>query len=135
VAAGPLDSGSPRTSHSGTCAGSVGPRSACARTARRATSRCGLSVTARRESIAMEPRKIAVELLPQERAALLRGNFTIDDVLEQLEACASSLRVETILFTATDVHFLTGDLTHAIVKRGCRDADVIELSERMDYVD
>ena len=83
----------------------------------------------------MEPRKIAVELSPHERAALLRGNFTIDDVLEQLEACASSLCVETILFTAAAVHFLAGDLTHAIVKRGCRDADVIELSERMDYVD
>jgi len=45
------------------------------------------------------------------------------------------LDVETIRMTAVDVHFLAGDLTHAIVKRGCRDQDVIELSERLDYVD
>jgi hypothetical protein len=83
----------------------------------------------------MEPRKIAVELLPHERAALLRGNFTSDDVCEQLNACASSPHIETITFTASDVHFLASDLTHAIVKRGCRDADVIALSERFDYVD
>ena len=38
-------------------------------------------------------------------------------------------------FTATDVHWLASDLTHAIVKRGCRDADVIDLSERLDYVE
>lgn len=83
----------------------------------------------------MEPRKIAVELLPHERAALLRGNFTINEVCEQLKACASSPHVEAITFTASDVHFLASDLTHAIVKRGCRDADIIALSERFDYVD
>jgi hypothetical protein len=30
---------------------------------------------------------------------------------------------------------LIGDLTHAIVKRGCRDADVLELSDRLEYVE
>ena len=83
----------------------------------------------------MERRRIRIELLPHERAALLKGNFTIDEVCDQLKACASSPNVETITFTATDVHFLAGDLTHAIVKRGCRDQDVIDLSERLDYVD
>ena len=63
-------------------------------------------------------REIQLELLPHERAALLQGNFTIEEVLEQLEACAASPNVETITFTATDVHFLAGDLNHAIVKRG-----------------
>jgi hypothetical protein len=87
------------------------------------------------ESIAVEPRKISVELLPHERAALLKGNFTLDDVSEQLKACASSPHVETITFTASGVHFLASDLTHAIVKRGCRDEDIIDLSERFDYVD
>ena len=87
------------------------------------------------ESIAIEPRKITVELLPHERAALLRGNFTLDDVCEQLRACDSSPHVETITFTASAVHFLASDLNHAIVKRGCRDADIIALSERFDYVD
>ena len=83
----------------------------------------------------MEPRKIKVALLPHERAALLRGNFVIDDVYDQLKACASSAGVKIITFTATDVHFLAGDLTHAIVKRDCRDDDIIDLSERMDYID
>ena len=83
----------------------------------------------------MEPRLIQVELLPHERAALLKGNFTIDEVCDQLEACASSPDVETITFTATDIRFLAGDLTHAIVKRGCRDQDVFDLSERLDYVE
>lgn len=80
-------------------------------------------------------RQIQLELLPHERAVLLKGNFTIDDVLAQLEACASSNDVETITVTSVEVHFLAGDLTHAIVKKGCRDQDVIDLSERLDYVD
>jgi hypothetical protein len=42
--------------------------------------------------------------------------------------------VKTILFTATDIRLLASDLTHAIVKRGCRDMDIIELSEPVDYV-
>lgn len=79
-------------------------------------------------------RQIRLELLPHERASLLKGNFTIDEVEDQLEACASSEDVETIIMTAVDVHWLAGDLTHAIVKRGCRDQDVIDLSERLDYV-
>ena len=36
--------------------------------------------------------------------------------------------------TAVDVHFRAGDLTHAIVNRGCRDQNVVDLSERLDYV-
>ena len=80
-------------------------------------------------------REIQLELLPHERATLLKGNFTIDEVLDQLEACASSPKAESITMTATDVRFLASDLTHAIVKRGCRDEDIIELSDRLDYVD
>lgn len=80
-------------------------------------------------------RQIRVELLPHERAALLRGNFTIDEVRAQLEACASSDDVEAITMTSVDVHWLASDLTHAIVKRGCRDQDIFDLSERLDYVD
>lgn len=82
----------------------------------------------------LEPRNITVELLPHERAALLRGNFTSGEVREQLAACASSPHIKPITFTATDVHFLAGDLNHAIVKRVCRDADIIDLSARFDYV-
>lgn len=84
----------------------------------------------------MQPRTIEVELLPHERAALLGLRFSaIDDARDQLLACAASRAVETITFAAADIHFLAGDLTHAIVKRGCRDEDIINLSERFDYID
>lgn len=80
-------------------------------------------------------RQIQLELLPHERAVLLKGNFTMDKVLAQLEACASSKDVETITIDGVDAHWLSADLTHAIVKKGCRDQDLIDLSERLDYVD
>ena len=83
----------------------------------------------------MQPRKIKVALLPQERAALLKGNFVIDDIRDQLTACAASADIEIITFTRSDLHFLAGNLTHAIVKRGCRDQNIFDLSERMDYID
>ena len=73
-------------------------------------------------------------MLPHERAALLKGKFTIDQVRVQLQACVSSDDIETITMTAVDVNWLAADLTHAIVKKGCRDQDVIDLSERLDYV-
>jgi hypothetical protein len=79
-------------------------------------------------------REIALELLPHERAALLKWNYT-PEVREQLDACASSEDIETIVLTPVDVRWLASDLTHAIVKRGCRDEDVYELSERLDYVE
>lgn len=78
-------------------------------------------------------RQIKLELLPHERAALLKWNYT-PEVREQLEACANK-EVATIKLTPTDIHWLASDLTHAIVKGGCRDQDVFDLSERLDYVD
>ena len=47
------------------------------------------------ESIVMARRKIRLELLPHERAALLKWNFT-PEVRDQLDACASSTDVATI---------------------------------------
>ena len=83
----------------------------------------------------MEPRLINVEMLPRERAAMLRANIYVDDEVQaQLEAHASSSKVETIIFSGADVHLLAGDLNHAIVKRGCRDEDIIHLSDRFDYI-
>ena len=83
----------------------------------------------------MEPRLIKVELLPHERAAILRANFYVgDEVQAQLDSHASSPNVETIIFSGADVHLLAGDLNHAIVKRGCRDEDIINLSDRFDYI-
>jgi hypothetical protein len=82
----------------------------------------------------MAHRRIALELLPHERALLLQWNYT-PEVRDQLEAYTSSADVETITLTPTDIRWLASDLTHAIVKRGCRDQDVFDLSERLDYVD
>ncbi len=79
-------------------------------------------------------RQIQVELLPHERAALLKWNFGSDEVRSQLEACASSEGIETITIDSVLLNWLASDLTHAIVKRGCRDQDIIDLSERLDYV-
>jgi hypothetical protein len=56
-------------------------------------------------------------------------------VQDQLKNCASSDDVETITLSPVDLNWLASDLTHVIVKRGCRDADVIDLSERLDYVE
>lgn len=80
-------------------------------------------------------REIKIELLHHERAAILRANIYVDDEVQaQLEAHASSSNVETIIFSGADVHLLAGDLNHAIVKRGCRDEDIINLSDRFDYI-
>jgi hypothetical protein len=88
------------------------------------------------EKIVMEPRRINVELSPHERAAILRSNIYVAEEIEaQLEAHTSSSKVETIIFSGADVHLLAGDLNHAIVKRGCRDEDIINLSDRFDYID
>lgn len=82
----------------------------------------------------MRRQKIKLELLPAERRALLRWNFT-PDVRDQLEALASSDDVATIKVTPVEVNWLASDLTHAIVKKRCRDEVVIELAERLEYVE
>lgn len=79
-------------------------------------------------------RKIKLELLPHERAIVRKWNHT-SEVQDQLQACASSDDIETIVVSAVDIRWLASDLTHAIVKKGCRDADVIDLSERLDYIE
>ena len=82
----------------------------------------------------MTVREITLELLPRERAALLRWNFT-PDIRAQLEALAESDAVESITVTASLVRWLESDLNHAILKRGCRDEVVIELADRLEYVE
>lgn len=79
-------------------------------------------------------RQIKLELLPHERAALLKWIDT-PEVREPLEACASTKEVVTLSLTPIDVHWLASDLTHAIVQGDCRDQDLFDLSERLDYVD
>lgn len=81
------------------------------------------------------PRKtIRLELLPEERHALLRWNFT-PALRSQLEPWASNSGVVTIRLTSVDLNWLISDLNHAIVKKGCRDDVVIELVERLEYVE
>ena len=81
----------------------------------------------------MAPRQVKLELLPWEREVLLKWNYT-PEIRTQLEALATSDDVETITISRVDLNWLASDLTHAIVKRGCRDEAAFELSERLDYV-
>ena len=53
----------------------------------------------------------------------------------QLEALATSQDIETITISRVDLRWLASDLTHAIVKRGCRDEATFALSERLDYAE
>ena len=82
----------------------------------------------------MANREIELELLPEERAALLQWNF-IPEVRSQLEALTSSDNVESITVARSVIRWLESDLNHAIIKKGCRDEVVIELSDRLEYVD
>ena len=78
-------------------------------------------------------RFVKLELLPHERAALLKWNKT-PEVREQLESCEATQDVVTIKLSPVLIGWLASDLTHAIVKRGCRNQDVFDFSERLDYV-
>lgn len=82
----------------------------------------------------MARKNIQLQLLPEEREVLLKWIF-IPEVRSQLEALASSDQVATITVTPTDVNWLASDLTHAIVKKGCRDSVAIDLSERLEFIE
>jgi len=76
---------------------------------------------------------IELQLRPHERAALLKWNAT-PNVQDQLQACSRRSRVVTIRLSRVELDWVTSDLNHAIVKRDCRDEDVFELAERLEYV-
>lgn len=82
----------------------------------------------------MARKNIPLQLLPEERAVLLKWVF-IPEVRSQLEAIASSDQIATITVTPTDVNWLVSDLNHAIVKKGCRDSVAIDLSERLEFIE
>ena len=82
----------------------------------------------------MAHREILVELLPEERRVLLQCILT-PEVREQLEPLTASREVETIRLDGVLVHWIAGDLTHAIVKGGHRSEALFDLSERFDYID
>ena len=82
----------------------------------------------------MVGREIELELLPRERDVLLKWNHT-PEVEAQLKAFASSRDVHSIKIPRFVLGWLASDLNHAIVKRGCRDQDAIDLAERLDYAE
>jgi hypothetical protein len=82
----------------------------------------------------MTGREILVELLPQERDVILRCILT-PEVREQLQPLAATRDVETIRLDRVLVHWIAGDLTHAIVKGNQCDEAIIDLAERFDYID
>ena len=79
--------------------------------------------------------KISIDLLPDERAMLLKWTYPFADLKSQLASFGSSEDIETVKISPYFLGLLIGDLTHAIVKRGCRDADVLELCDRLEYVE
>ena len=79
--------------------------------------------------------KIEIALLPEERALLLKWTYPFEDVESQLNAFRRSNQIETVTISPYYLQLLIGDLSHAIVKRGCRDEDVIELCDRLEYVE
>jgi hypothetical protein len=81
----------------------------------------------------MTSSEIKIELEPWERAVLLKWNKT-PEIQSQLKALATSPNAETITVAPSLVLWIASDLTHAITKRGCRDEDVIDLSQRFDYI-
>lgn len=82
----------------------------------------------------MAGREIEIELLPHEREVLLKWIYT-PEVRSQLESFASSEDVGQITIARYVLGWLVSDLNHAIVKRGCRDEDAIELCERLEDVE
>jgi len=79
--------------------------------------------------------KISIDLLPEERAVLLKWTYPFADLESQLKSFGSSEGIETVTISPYFLGLLIGDLSHAIVKRDCRDAAVIELCDRLEYVE
>jgi hypothetical protein len=82
----------------------------------------------------MAGREIELELLPWEREVLLKWNHT-PEVETQLKECAARHEPCSIRIPRFVLGWLASDLNHAIVKRGCRDENVFELAERLDYAE
>lgn len=79
-------------------------------------------------------RTIELELWPWERRVLTKW-LHLPELKSALAPIASSNKVESITIDAVTLHWMACDLTHAIVKQGCRDEDAFALSERLDYAD
>jgi hypothetical protein len=82
-----------------------------------------------------EHHKLEIDLLPEERALLLKWTYPFDDVKSQLNSFGQSTDIETVAISPYYLGLLIGDLSHAIVKRGCRDETVIALCDRLEYIE
>ena len=78
---------------------------------------------------------IEIELLPHERARLLKWGYPFEDVKEQLKAAQVSRGVANITITLYYLGLLIGDLSNAITKRSCRDEAVFDLCDRLEYIE
>lgn len=78
---------------------------------------------------------IKIELLQEERAAILQWAYPFDDLRAQLEEHIASDAVATVTIRPFYLAQLIGDLCHAIAKRDCRDQDVIDLCDRLEYIE
>ena len=76
---------------------------------------------------------IRVQLLPHERFLIQKWNGS-PDVQDQLEALAPDVDVATIKLSRVDLDWLISDLNHAIVKLGCDDEQVFDLSDRLEFI-
>lgn len=76
---------------------------------------------------------IRVQLLPHERFLIQKWNGS-PDVQDQLEALAPDVDVATIKLSRVELDWLIGDLNHAIVKLGCDDEQVFDLSDRLEFI-
>ena len=77
--------------------------------------------------------EITIELLPHERRALLKWDCT-PEVRSQLKSFGPSDDIETITVEPYVVGWLLSDLTRAILDHDCRDQDVIDLCDRLEYI-
>ena len=82
----------------------------------------------------MARKNIQLQLLPEERDALLKWILHSGGAIAT-RSVASRDHIVSITVTPTDLNWMASDLTHAIVKKGCRDPVVIDLSERLEYVE
>lgn len=79
--------------------------------------------------------KISIDLLPEERALLLKWTYPFADLESQLKSFGASEGILAVTISPYFLGLLIGDLSHALVKCGCRDAAVIELCDRLQYVE
>lgn len=82
----------------------------------------------------MDRDTIEIELLPAERALLLKYGYPFPDARSQLEAVATSGDVEVLTISRFYLQQLIGDLCYSINKRtrGRIQRELVELCDRLE---